>query len=270
MEAGVSVNVAFVPSGKDPDEFLLERGIQAFREEVLGKAMDPAEFRTRLEIKRAGGQLPKSSEEKARMAAAVLETIGKQQDAILKNEWMKRLSQKLGLDEGALRTEARRKAQAGGRARKVAAAAPVEKTVALPKAEEEFLQLIMRHPELLSACGDVTPEDFASEAGKSAWTAIGEHAGEPDWPRKLAAEWAAQGQGWLTRMVVDSREFSDPARALLIQKDALRRETTELARFKELSQVAPAMLDGKIAVDMAVIQEYMDLSNRLKGSKKPV
>jgi DNA primase len=166
LAAGLGVRVASVPEGKDPDEFLHAKGLAGFQA-ALEKAVDLVAFKTELLIARAGELTP---EVKSRIAKDVLGTITQCPDEILKDEWVRRLASRLGVNEDSLRRaggklipQSRRSAAAPAASAAPAqvrtAAAPV--SVELPSIERSLLEVLAQAPQVLD---ETDEKDFGSKA----------------------------------------------------------------------------------------------------------
>lgn len=97
----MAVEVAVLPEGQDPDSFIRNSGAEAFKE-VLSNAKDLFDYK--LEILCKGYDI-NNTEEKVEIAREMLGSISKIEDAVLKSEYIKKLSQVLELDEASLLIE---------------------------------------------------------------------------------------------------------------------------------------------------------------------
>ncbi len=103
---GFNIKVLVLPGAKDPAD-LIKEAPGAF-EEVLKKSKDIVEFyfdRTLGNIKEPAALAP---QEKAKVSEKLLQVILKIPNAILQEEWLSKLSQKLRIREEALREELRK------------------------------------------------------------------------------------------------------------------------------------------------------------------
>ncbi len=164
LAAGLGVRVASVPEGKDPDEFLHAKGLAAF-EAALGLAVDLVEFQTELLIRRTGELTP---EDKSRIAKDVLGTISRCPDEVLKDEWVRRLAARLGVNEDSLRRaggklipQSRRSAAAPSAPAVPAPRAAAAASYELPSIERSLLEVLAQAPSVLD---EISDEDFGSAA----------------------------------------------------------------------------------------------------------
>ncbi len=263
LAAGLAVRVATVPEGKDPDELLHAKGLSAL-ESALERALDLVAFKTELLVKRAGELTP---EAKSAIAKDVMATIVQCPDEVLKDEWVRRLATRLGVNEESLR-------RAGGKAvpqaRRAAAnaapAAPPRPAPARPAevsaADLQLLGVVFKTP---ASAKDV-PED-ALESGAARLILLNLRGVEPydkGWgPRLLGALPPAEA-AVVSRLLTDELGYDDPAgvlRALLDKRARLR-------RLKELEPLVLSMGGAGRPVDAGLRDEYQRLVVELKGTKR--
>ena len=101
LQEGMSVKVAVLPKGLDPDSFIRSKGAAAF-DALIGSASDLLEYKLGILSSRHDSR---TSSGKAKICSEMLPTIAKIPDAVLKFEFIKRLSEKLQIREEALLSE---------------------------------------------------------------------------------------------------------------------------------------------------------------------
>lgn len=101
IEEDMNVMVVSLDEGFDPDSYVRKNGIEKFREKI-GQAQNLFDYK--LDILRSRYD-PRQIEGKARIASAILETIDKFKNAVLKSEYLKRLAQVLDIREESLLQE---------------------------------------------------------------------------------------------------------------------------------------------------------------------
>ena len=104
IEEEVNVKVVPLEKGFDPDTFVRKNGIEVFRKEIKNAS---SLFDYKLSILKSRYDI-KDIANKAKVSALMLETINKFKNAILKAEYLKKLSFELGINEEALLEEARK------------------------------------------------------------------------------------------------------------------------------------------------------------------
>lgn len=260
LAAGLGVRVGTVPAGKDPDEFLHARGLPAFQD-VLGSAVDLVAFKTELLIGRAGELTP---EAKSVVAKDVLSTIALCPDAVLKDEWVRRLAARLGLNEDSLR-------RSGGRAipqaRRPAFPAAVSTGMGPVRPAEispddlRLLSVLFKIPD--SAEG--VPEAVL-DSGSARLILLNIRAARPydkGWGPRLLSGLSAAEAAVASRLLADELVYDDPAGVLRAVIDKRER----LKRLKEIEPIVLSMGAGR-PVDDGLRDEYRRLVVELKGTRR--
>lgn len=260
LESGIATRVASVPEGKDPDEFLHAKGLEAFKAALDG-AQDLVAFKTDLLIKRAGELTP---EAKSSIAKDVLSTIARCPDEVLKDEWVRRLASRLGLNEDSLRRsggkaipQASRRPSPNAAPAAAAVSAPV-KAAHIPAGDLQILGLLFKTP---ASAAEVAPSDLESASAREIVTALKTLPLDGKWaPRLLDALQPAE-RAVASRLLGDELGYDDPAATLraLVGKRRTQR------RLKELE---PLVLSGNAPVDPGLRDEYHRLAAELKGTKR--
>lgn len=265
LEKGLSVRIATVPEGLDPDELLHKGGAKALAA-CLDAATDLVEFQTGMLLKgRRAESL--SPDEKSRAAARVLETIRKSPDEVLKRECLRRLAQRLDLDEESLHAQL---GEAGApRVRPVASRTkegPVGK--APPADERNILWCLLRSPSLTAEEGLVLEEDFSHEGARrvfSALKAIPEgSSARGDRTTRLLEALSPEDAALARELLCDGRELKNPAALAAELVGRLRRSR----RLRELKPLYLKMLEGSAPMDPEVHAEYKRLLSELRGTRK--
>jgi len=259
LAEGLGVSVATVPQGKDPDEFLHAHGLPAFQK-CLDGAVDLAQFQTELALKRRPGVLGPT--EKSAVARAVLETISRCPDEIVKSGWLTRLAQRLKIDEGSLRLQLSRRGP-GERPQRPASsgtAAPAVPKAELAGGEEDIFTDVFMEPGLFEL---VRETDFSSETGRHIWRALAQlHPWPGDWSLRVREGLAPEENSLVQRMLLRADEFDRTEVASRLQATLARRRAQ--TRWDELRQTLGR--DGKLGA--AEHAEYSRLLGELKGSPK--
>ncbi len=259
LESGLAVRVASVPEGKDPDEFLHAKGLEAFKTALDG-AQDLVAFKTELLIKRAGELTP---EAKSTIAKDVMATIVRCPDEILKDEWVRRLATRLGLNEESLRRSGGKAvAQSTRRPANAPAPAPAPsgpvKAAVIPPADLQVLGLLFKTP---ASAAEIVSDDIESASAREIVAALKNLPLDGKWaPRLLDALQPAE-RAAASRLLGDELGYDDPAghlRMLLGKRRTQRR----------LKELEPLVLSGRAPVDPGLRDEYHRLAAELKGTKR--
>ena len=154
LSEGMPIRVLSLPDGDDPDSFILKHGKDAFKKLMEDKAESIVHFQIRAE--RAKEENQKDSNSEARVAKAILETIAKCKDKVLRTVLLKDAAKELGMEYGTLVENISKEVKAAEQASKEIADQLIEPPVAgnaadvsnLPSvAEGVFLNYLMSNEE---------------------------------------------------------------------------------------------------------------------------
>ncbi|MDE2491464.1 MAG: DNA primase [Elusimicrobia bacterium] len=268
LAAGLSVRVAAVPEGKDPDELLHKRGLPALTE-ALDAAVDPVAFKTELLIARAGELTP---EAKSAVAKDVMGLVVRVPDEVLKDEWVRRLAARLGVNEDSLR-------RLGGKAvvQRTAAASQRRAEAALPRDvapssaparpsavsgdDLKLLTVLFKTPESAAGLAEDAFDGAAARSLAANLAACGPY--DKGWGPRLLERLEPAERALASRLLADEVAFDDPAgllRSLVARRARVR-------RLKEIEPIVLSMGAGRPA-DPALRDEYRRLVVELKGTKR--
>ena len=96
LAEGMPIRVVSLPDGDDPDSFILKHGKEAFGKLIMEKAESIVKFQIRAE--KAKETNPNDPNAAVRVTKAVLETISKCTDKVLRNVLLKDAAKSLGID----------------------------------------------------------------------------------------------------------------------------------------------------------------------------
>ena len=177
MDAGMYVKVADLGENLDPDEYLNEYGREAF-DAKLAQAADPLEFRISSLLR--GRPDAMASQDKAKLIEALLDTVVKQTDEILKSEWVKTLATRFDVAQESVLRQLKKKSVYAPAPRRgdpgPNAGAPALPEV--PAIELGFIHLLVKDPGLIATAKDLTEADFQSPVSKKIFSAVKDLAGE--------------------------------------------------------------------------------------------
>ncbi len=158
LAAGLSIRIAALPAGDDPDSLIRKQGREAF-ERVLAGAVGALDFQAGL--MRARGELD-SEAGKNRSARAMLELIARAPTAVQRDLLLHQAAELLQVSEEALRQDAQRV----NRPPPVRApeAPPPAKPVAHPPGEVSLLELIVQHPDVAAEIEKYLPPELLTDA----------------------------------------------------------------------------------------------------------
>jgi len=252
MESEVAVRVATLSGGLDPDEFLEKEGAGAFRS-LLAGAPDLAEYKATLVV---AGLPPNSGlAERVKAAQAVLETISKQPNFILRSEWVRRLAERLRLDPAALEKEMARRFRKA--TRRPAAVEPQNASSPVPGVEAELLQFCLRHPDWIQKEPRIVETKVTDARVAKMLGALREilRAGSSN-PVAALVERFPEEAGWVSGLAIEEGDAPEPAPWLERLLRSLRRSRAQ-TRLQEL-QAKKEHTDREL-------RELVDLGREMKG-----
>ena len=169
MDAGMYVKVADLGENLDPDEYLNEYGREAF-DAKLAQAADPLEFRISAMLRGRTGPIP--SQDKAKLIEALLDTVVKQTDEILKSEWVKTLATRFDVTHESILRQLKKKSVYAGPQEKRNREAEPPKLPEAPAIELGFIHLLLKDPTLIAQAKQLTADDFQSPFSKNLFIAV--------------------------------------------------------------------------------------------------
>ena len=150
VEAGFHIRVAQLPSSVDPDEYLRAHGAEAFQR-LLAQGPSMIEWL----IRSATARHPlRSADARVEAAQAVLPTIAKIPDAMLRTEYIRVLAERLRLDEAAVREELARVKPRSASASASAGPPTTRPRARLQRPEDLLVALIIDDPSRWDAVKD--------------------------------------------------------------------------------------------------------------------
>ncbi|MFA5286917.1 MAG: DNA primase [Candidatus Omnitrophota bacterium] len=158
IEEEVNVKIVSLPKGFDPDSFVRKNGIEGFRKEIENAANL---FDYKLSVLKSRYDI-KDIANKAKVSAFMFETINKFKNAILRAEYLKKLSFELNVNEEALLEESKK-----GSKDKFRAAPQVNnkmKPLNISPTEKLLMSLMLEESSLINRIKDnFDPQDFKDE-----------------------------------------------------------------------------------------------------------
>ena len=158
IDEEMQVKVATLPKGFDPDSFVRKFGVEKFKG-LVDQALNLFEYKLGVLRERFDH---KDIEGKGRICQQMLESIGRLKSAVLKSEYLKKLSQELDIKEDALLEEAK----------KVKITVPFasqeikerKKPLAINPTEKMLIMLMLEESSLIEQIRkDLEPADFQDE-----------------------------------------------------------------------------------------------------------
>ncbi|MFA6583023.1 MAG: DNA primase [Elusimicrobiaceae bacterium] len=267
--SGLYSKIALLPGGVDPDDYVKENGAQAL-ENLIGAAVDVASFHTGLVLKEM--KMPLSAQDKAKAADILAETVAIVPDEIVRAEWIRETSERLGVTETAFANRVREQARSGGfQAEAKPAEAPAAEKIPEPPAEErDIVRYLLRYPQYIRLADNLEESEFSSAHAWKLLACLKLLLDEGAAVSSLASE-LAQRQPELAQLVyglsvLEIPQVFDAAREItacaeMIKKARIQRRyreiTGRLVQLRKAGQDAPAEL----------LKEQFKLGVTLKSSK---
>ena len=255
--AGLKVRIAGVPDGKDPDEFVRHHGRQAFLE-VINAAQEGIAFQIDETLQKNNLA---SLAGKVEAVSNILPFLRECKTEIEASEHIRRLAQRLTIDEGLIFEEYRKSARSSGARRELPASLPQVPEAGIgQQAEELLLALLLERPDLCERCEAVVEQTGFMEAAQNDLFVL-LLAGCP--MDKLCENLDSAGQSLLARLMARPLPEGDRERLL---EDCLRQLKRgylekEYARHSQLAQ------EYERSADERFINELME-SQRIKNEIK--
>mgnify|MGYP001569924845 CR=1 FL=1 len=156
IDEGMNVKIAPLPEGKDPDVIVRQEGVNSLKEKV-DKADSFFDYKLKVLGSRHNIQ---EAQGKSEIASGMLFTINKFANAILRGEYVKRLSEELKIPEHNIIEELNKLKLAGSAVS--SAAEPVQKKLpAINPAEKLLIKFMIEEKELVQRIMlELAPSDF--------------------------------------------------------------------------------------------------------------
>lgn len=159
LAAGLSVSIATLPRGEDPDSLIRKQGAEAFQA-VLERARSVIEFqlavlREREDLGSEAGML--------RASRAVIETIGKAPSAVLREQFIHQAALGLRIPEEALRADLRRAERRAPPPRQAEPTAEPAAAIVHPPDEVALLELAVAAPAVRPLIRKYLPREYLAD-----------------------------------------------------------------------------------------------------------
>ena len=255
--AGLKVRIAGVPEGKDPDEFVRHHGKEALLA-VVAAAQEGIAFQIDETLQQNNLA---SLAGKVEAVSNILPFLRECKTEIEASEHIRKLAQRLTIDEGLILEEYRKAARSGGAKRELPMRAPQVPEAGIgQQAEELLLALLLERPDLCGRCEEVVEQaGFTETAQNDLFVLL--QAGCP--MDKLCENLDSAGQSLLAKLMARPLPEGDSEKLL---EDCLRQLKRsylekEYARHSQLAQ------EYERSADERFISELME-SQRIKNEIK--
>jgi DNA primase len=249
--------VASLPADKDPDEYLLENGVEKFYSYLTAETRSSMEFLVEHFTRTFGDSSP---DQRVRIVGEILPILDKIKNTILKSEWIKFVSLKLRVSEDALQQELYRWTKLNRKYENYKENEFKALTRIVRNIEEEMLQIICQYPELAA---EVDKSVFKDARNQKIFGMISEGTVISDISKNLEEAETA----WFTELVLEEKVYSYPRQVLAGLVRNLECKDLECKR-KVLEREVIEMINGTVPFDNNKVETYKDLNRQLKGSAK--
>lgn len=268
IEQGLFVKVASLSEGLDPDEYIAKYGKEKF-EEVLDHSQDLIEFHTRLQL----DLYPRPLQPQAKTAVVneLVETLLKQPDPIVRREWVKYVSEQVGVDEALVLERLRGKENAAARfaQRFNPAAHNAPKAAPAPErfhaAEENLVGWLLRFPQYAQGCEALAAQFDSRALGElllAVCAAAKENPAAQGFTDRVCALAPAQAKQAIRLCVADLPKDFLAQRDIAACKKAVEKEAVQrqLAAVRQQIKTAGA---GQVPAEL--LKRMTELQNKLKN-----
>lgn len=256
IDSEISLRVANLPEGIDPDEYLLKEGKENFLQLISSKNKSGIEFLCEYAISLYGFAAP---EAKTKCVAEIIPLLSKVKNAVLRQEYIKYIAYRLQTTEQAIINELNRFYKSSRREVSVGKKQKAQATI-VRSAEEEILQILVACPQ----CVKIVNEDvFKHERNRRLYSFLVKGISVTDIIQNLDES----DLNWFTALIFEDKNYSSPEQMLITLLKDLEQHKLESER-KLLEIEVTLMINGKIPSDSYKIQQYNELTKLLKGSVK--
>ena len=255
--AGLKVRIAGVPEGKDPDEFVRHHGKEAFLA-VVAAAQEGIAFQIDETLQQNNLA---SLAGKVEAVSNILPFLRECKTEIEASEHIRKLAQRLTIDEGLILEEYRKSVRSGGAKRELPLRAPQVPEAGIgQQAEELLLALLLERPDLCGRCEEVVEQaGFTETAQNDLFVLL--QAGCP--MDKLCENLDSAGQSLLAKLMARPLPEGDSEKLL---EDCLRQIKRSYLE-KEYTKHSQLAQEYERSADERFISELME-SQRIKNEIK--
>ena len=261
ISQGIFVKVASLSDGLDPDEYILKYGKENF-EKVLDTAEELITFHTRLQLDLY--PKPLSAQDKTTIVSELVQTVAKQPDAIVRQEWAKQVAEQVGVAEQLVLARLKQAGRTPGftRTTQISELATPAVTHNL---EDNLLAWILKSPQHIILCANLTETDFSSPAKWNLFQALVkarmEQPQAADLAPLVAAQLPQQKKELVRLSLLPVPTDFDPARDIA----ACAGKLVASGLHKQMQSVKRQMKQYDTgAVPPEVFQKYVLLQQKLK------
>jgi DNA primase len=266
LDTGLRVKVVSLPSGKDPDEFLHANGREAFIE-VLNRALPLVDYRLNIAISRAD---VKTTEGKVYVVKEILPTIARLKNAVEQKEELKKISQRLAVDEESLLMELKKinvKADNVFISDKI----EVKNVSGIEEAQRELVQLMFSEVGVIDLVKqELDPSDFTVLDMAVIVEEIFKTASRPD--EDLAAKIIDRLRDerlsqLISQLILEDKKYTEIEKTTRGLINNIKHHNMK-QKYATVEEKVRTMLDRNEQPPQEILREYQELIQALKGSRR--
>lgn len=259
-ENSIEAEVSFLPEHVDADEYLNQYGKEKFLELLSSTSVSAIDFMIdRIVNSIVTPQKFNSPAGKAMAVSLLLDFISKSSNTIIQREWVKKIAQNINTDEEAVWMEFKKKETSKSKncfscdKNKI-----VESKKVIISCEDNLINLILNNRSYI----DKVDKNFFQDARcQKIYNLLNEGLNEAEILNRLSSEEAL----WFSELVLNSIHYNDTDEAFLTILKDMEQERHKKRRC-ELEKQILLMTEGKKEKDIALFDEYKELTTLLKGS----
>lgn len=247
IEEGMSVKVACLPKGYDPDLFVRKNGIAAFRQ-LIENSINLFEYKMKVLTNKFN---LKNIEDKAKIAQEMLFTINKFKNAVIISEYVRRLSDILKIKEEALLVELGKVKPENSN--KILAPNLKDAVDLMNPTEMLLIRLMLEENELIHKIREhLTPDDFQDSSAA----------------RIVSLMFDLIGQGKNVEISMLLNHFDDAKKLKCLCSSAFEQEVTLEHKEKVVEDCIKTLKRKKLINDRLRLQEEIKIAEDLGDQEK--
>ncbi len=212
VKGGLKVRMLHLTSGKDPDDFVRENGVEPFRE-LIAEAVDLVDYKIHKVQEQTNIDSPEGKTQTVEELVTTLANLGSE---IEKHEYVKKCAEKLNVEEDYIWQQLE-ELGAGKRVRR--STQPRKKTAAKKMSareatERRLLECLIQYPRLISrARSELTHEDFShpghAELAQVLWTSNDLEEGRMDLGKLVNICTSKESQEIISGLILRKKPLPD-------------------------------------------------------------
>ncbi len=176
IESGVYPKIAIMPQRVDPDEFLVKNGSDEMLK-IINNAVDIISFKISLIKSKKTSFNP---DEKFKIIEFIAPTLLKQNNEIIRFEWIKRISEEFKIPEEAIKSYLNKNIKKAKQHIDVSNSSDENVNI-----ENNFIDILIARPDYVEKVMDITSDYFIQTSSKELFNFIRDNYRDPDFLNKI-------------------------------------------------------------------------------------